>query len=123
MKLRTLIPSIVLCAVVAFAADVSGNWKGEMHTAEGGAFPMSLMLKVDGGNLTGSITQGEKGSPRELENAKVDGDQISFSLSYKLASGETRKTNFTGKLDGNQLKLTSQREGSQRKQETTLERP
>ena len=121
MKLSTLIVlSFALLGIAAFAADFAGTWKGEAHSNEGGVFPISVTLKVDGANLTGTVTQG-KGDPKEIENGKADPDQISFILTFKAPAG-TRTVSYTGKFEGDQLKLSSQREGSKRVQDMMLTR-
>lgn len=123
MKLRAFIPSLILSlAFGAFGADFSGNWKGEFRTAEGGLLPMALTLKVDGQNVTGNLRQGENGAPRDIEEGKLTGDELTFTTSYKLPTGEARKVTYIGKLEGSQLKLSIHREGSKRALEATLER-
>ena len=121
MKISTLIVfGLALLGIAAFAADFTGTWKGEAHTNEGGAFPITVTLKVDGENLTGTVAQG-KSEPKEIENGKATPDQISFVLTYKIPAG-TRTVTYTGKFEGDQLKLSSQREGSKRIQDSMLTR-
>ena len=85
MKLSTLIVlSFALLGIAAFAADFAGTWKGEAHSNEGGVFPISVTLKVDGENLTGTVAQG-KGDPKEIENGKATPIKFhSYSLTKRL---------------------------------------
>jgi hypothetical protein len=125
---RIVLPLFLLAitAVASFAADVSGTWKGTMKSNEGGEFDAVLVLKVEGNNLTGTFAQGRAGEklnpPKAIDDGgKVTDDQVTFSLTYNNPAG-VRKNNFSGKLEGGQLKLTSQFEGAKRKQEIVFDR-
>ena len=74
-------------ALVASAADVSGTWKGSMETPMG-SMDSTFVLKADGANLTGSV-QGGPGGDMKIEEGKIDGDKVSFSVSmeFKLKMG------------------------------------
>jgi hypothetical protein len=101
-------------SVATLAADISGTWTGVFKTNEGGAFETTLIVKQDfKGNLSGTYASGPQ-DPKDIENGKVEGNQISFSLSYGN-EGQKRIVNFTGTIEGNQIKLTSQGAGAARK--------
>ena len=124
MKTRTLIvlTLVILFSLAAIAAvDPNGTWTGTFHTREGGAFEVTLNLKASGNNLTGTYGQGAQ-EDVNIENGKLNGDQVTFSITRH--NGErTFKINYTGKIDGNTMKLGGQLEGSQRAlPETTLTR-
>ena len=122
-KLQAALTSITVVfalSSLAFAADVSGTWNGELHTREGGAFQVTLTLKAEGDKLRGTLGQGSS-EDMAIENGKVNGDQISFTIT-RQAQGNPIKINYTGKVEGNNMKLTSQREGSQRTNEMALTR-
>jgi hypothetical protein len=117
---------LAITAVASLAADVSGTWKGIMKSNEGGEFDAVLVLKVDGNNLTGTFAQGRAGeklnAPKAIDDGgKVTDGQVTFSITYNNATN-VRKNNFSGQLDGAQLKLTSQFEGAKRKQEIVFDR-
>ena len=119
MTKKTLaVLAVSLLSVAAFAADVSGTWTGIFKTREGGAFETTLTLKADGNNLTGTFQQGS-GDEIQIENGKVSGDQVTFTLTGGTGD-KVRKINCTGKVEGNSMKLTSQLEGTTRSQEMTL---
>ncbi len=107
-------------SLAALAADVTGTWTGIFHTREGGAFETNLVLKADGSNLTGTFQQGTS-DEIQIENGKINGDQISFTLT-RGTGDKTRKVNYTGKVEGNNMKLTMQMAGTTRTQEITLTR-
>ena len=109
MKMKWIL-SLLLIAATAFAADVSGTWKA---TAEGpnGAMERTFVFKVDGDKLTGETTSSMLGKS-VIENGKVDGDEISFSITEKIQDTDT-KISYKGKVSGNSMKLTSQRAGGE----------
>ena len=82
-----------LCAALLFSAalapgakayadtDISGNWTAELTTPDGNSFTLTYVFKVDAGKLTGTV-QGPQGDPLALDNGKVDGDKVSFDVSF-----------------------------------------
>ena len=117
-KAFVLIMVILMFNLAALAADVSGTWTGIFHTREGGAFETNLVLQASGDTLTGTFQQGNS-DEIQIENGKISGDQVTFTVT-RGSGDKTRKVNFTGKVDGNNMKLTVQPEGSTRTQEITL---
>jgi hypothetical protein len=101
---------LLLLAATAFAADISGNWKA---TAEGpnGAMERTFVFKVDGSKLTGETTSSFLGKS-VIENGKVDGDNISFSITAKMQDNEM-KISYKGKVSGDTIKLTSEIAGGE----------
>ena len=101
--LLSLITMVLLLAGVAAAADISGTWKG---TAEGpqGKIERTFMFKQDGSNLSGE-TSSEFTGKSAIQNGKVDGDNVSFSITANI-QGNDMKLNYKGKLTGAELKLT-----------------
>jgi len=81
---------------------------------------MTMMLKADGDKLTGTVS-GMQGRENPISDGKVKGDEISFTVSAETPNG-TMKTNYTGKLSGDELKMKGQREGADRTQEFTAKR-
>lgn len=121
MTKRFLIVLLVsVFALAALAADVSGAWTGIFRTREGGAFETNLVLKADGNNLTGTFQQGNS-DEMQIENGKINGDQISFTLT-RGTGDNAHQISYTGKVAGNTMKLTMQVAGATRTQEITLTR-
>lgn len=106
--MKRFLIALILTSLAAFAADVSGNWKA---TAEGpnGAMERTFAFKVDGAKLTGETVSSMMGKS-VIENGKVEGDQISFTITIKFQDNEM-KMNYKGKLAGDTLKLTAERAG------------
>lgn len=125
--MRRTFPAVVMLIALwfatAFAANTNptGTWNGEFKTREGGAFQVTLTLKADGDKLTGTLGIGNS-DDMAIENGKVTGDQITFTITRAGRDNQKIQANYTGKIDGDSMKLTSSREGSQRTQEYTLTR-
>lgn len=122
MSLRTILAAAAaatLLTVSAFAADVSGKWTGEMQ-GRNGSRPVTLELKADGSNLTGSMS-GAQGRQNEIKDGKVDGDNVSFVVVNNF-NGNEMKMLYKGKVAGDELKLAVTREGADQTREVTLKR-
>lgn len=100
--MRKLLMSLVLTAIVALAADATGTWKATMETPNGSR-DVVLKLKADGSALTGTIS-GRSGDTA-IENGKVDGDNVSFTVTRKMQDREM-KTDYKGTMSGDSMKLT-----------------
>jgi hypothetical protein len=122
---RTVIPMkqlLILFAVFALAAsaaDISGNWTG---TAEGpqGALQRTFSFKQDGAKLTGETTSQMLGKS-VINDGKVEGDAISFSINANFQGNEMKVT-YKGKITGDTIKLTSEFGGGGQTIEWTLKK-
>jgi hypothetical protein len=94
--MRTLL-LMALFAVCALATDVTGSWKGTIETPNG-TRDVTMNLKADGSKLTGTVS-GRQGDV-EIQDGKVDGDNISFSF----VRGDF-KMEYKGKVSGDQIKF------------------
>ena len=135
MTKKILLTGLVLLvvAVVAVAADaITGKWAYEAPArggggggggAAGGGAPriVTLELKADGANLTGTILQpagGGRGgggggaapaaptapTPTPIANGKVNGNSITFEVTRQGQNGATT-TKYEGTVSGAELKL------------------
>jgi hypothetical protein len=102
---------MALSAVAAFAADVSGTWTADMQ-----GMSISFTFKQDGATLTGTVS-GPQSDPMVITEGKVDGDKISFNVSF---NGMTIK--HEGVVSGDTIKLTSKADGDFPGGEMTLTR-
>jgi opacity protein-like surface antigen len=101
-------------AVVVFAADVAGTWKGTLETPMG---PMenTIVLAADGASLTGSVKTDF--FEAKLDNGKLDGDKVSFEINIEFGklvyegtvAGDDLKLNVTGP-DGSKIPLNAKRQ-------------
>ena len=91
----------LLLATAAWAADVTGTWKGDMSTPDGDTFSLTYTLKQDGAKLTGTVLSPHGTLP--LDNGKVDGDKISFSVKVDINGGTTFLSE--GTINGDEITL------------------
>ncbi len=103
-----------MLATVALAADVTGTWKAQVPGREGNTMEMTFNFKAQGDTLTGTISNPMGELP--ISNGKVSGDDISFTVVMNFGGNEV-KLLYKGKVAGNEIKFTSQREGSDRVRE------
>jgi autotransporter translocation and assembly factor TamB len=91
---------LTLGTLTASAADVSGTWKGTAQTPNG-PVERTFNFKVDGNKLTGDTTS-EMFGKSVIEDGKVDGDNISFTITIDF-QGNEGKVNYNGKVDGDTI--------------------
>jgi hypothetical protein len=104
----TLLAVLAMLSIsfVASAADATGKWAGETPGRNGNQ-PITFTLKAEGSALTGTITTAQ--GDRPIEEGKVDGDNISFSLTAPGRDGTPNKQTYKGKVSGDSIEFT--REG------------
>ncbi|MBI2686313.1 MAG: hypothetical protein HYX27_08355 [Acidobacteria bacterium] len=102
-KLLSVIGGLALAAVM-LAADVTGKWVGKVETPNGSR-DVTMTFKVDGSTLTGSMSGRNGDTP--IENGKVSGDDISFTVTRKFNDTEF-KTNYKGTIKGDTIDLKYQ---------------
>lgn len=99
---------LAVLAGVALAADISGNWTGSMSMGDN-QFTLNYTFKQDGAKLTGTVT-GPQGDPLPLNDGKVEGDKMSFSVKVETPNGTLTIKN-EGTIKGEEITLTSKMEG------------
>jgi len=81
---------IVLCAALlmiatakpVFAAtDITGTWTGSLTAPDGSNFPLTFTFRQDGTRVTGTVL-GPQGDPIDIDNGKIDGDKLTFTVSF-----------------------------------------
>ncbi len=107
-----LISLFTLVACVVFAATVDGKWAGETtikNKKKNTEQTLSVVtdLTTEGSTVAGSVTAGSGRRPkaRQIQDGKIDGDQISFTTTQKTKKGE-RKQYWSGTVSGDQMELT-----------------
>jgi hypothetical protein len=93
---------LTLGAVTARGADLTGSWTATMTTPNGD-FQLSFTFKQDGATLTGTV-QGPQGEAIPISEGKVDGDKISFKVSF---NGMTISHDGTVSAGGDEIKLST----------------
>ena len=103
-KLISLCALFALTTVMALAADVTGTWKGEANpNGKGG--PSEFHFKQDGSTLTGKTSM--RGNDVEISNGKIDGDKISFEVTFEGQNGKMT-TKYSGSVSGTTMKLSAE---------------
>src|SRR5215472_8935331 len=97
-----LLAIAVLLASAAFAADVDGKWTGTMSTPNGDV-PVAFTFKADGAKLDGSTT-GPTGEVK-IADGKVDGSNITFSVTIDF-QGMPFMMNYKGIVQKDEIKFT-----------------
>jgi len=91
-------------ATTARAADITGTWNASMQAPGGGdSMQIAFTFKQDGAVLTGSV-QGPQGDAMAITDGKIDGDKISFKVSF---NGMTITHEGTINAAGDEIKLSS----------------
>jgi len=119
--MRTILTFSLLLAMAlcAQAADITGKWSGDVPGRGGATAPGTFTFKADGEKLSGAFAGAQGELP--VQEGKVSGNQISFSTTID-AGGNSIKILYKGTLNGDQLKMTREREGSGQPVEFTLKR-
>jgi hypothetical protein len=85
----------------ALAADPTGTWTWTVER-NGQTFTNTLKLKLEGEKLTGTIS-GRNNTEITIENAKVDGDEVSFQVTREFNNNKIVQQ-YKGKLSGDTIK-------------------
>jgi hypothetical protein len=96
--MRKLVLLVMVVALAASAADISGTWKGSIETP-GGSFDNTFVLKAEGTKLTGTL-QGGPGGEMKIDEGKVEGDKVSFSITMEFG-----KLTYAGTFTADDMKL------------------
>ena len=88
-----------LLVICLFAADLNGKWTGALKR-ENGDLDTTIVMKVEGEKLTGTVTNmyGEE----QITEGSVKGDEIAFTI---LAGGGQFKLVYKGKVEGDQIRF------------------
>jgi len=127
MKLRIPVLVAVLAAALvssslplrAAEAAVAGKWTAQVPGRDGQTRDVTFNFKTAGDKLTGTVS-GRQGDT-EITDGKVKGDEVSFDVTMTM-QGNTAKMTYKGKVAGDEIKFTRQREGSDRTSEFTAHR-
>ena len=98
MRILTVMGTVLLAAVAALAADVTGSWTVTVETPNG-TRQSTLDLKQDGSNLTGAMHSQIGDAPL---TGTVSGDQVSFSITRER-DGQSFKIDYSAKIEGTKM--------------------
>ncbi len=90
---------LIALASAAFALDLNGKWKGSLASPNGD-LETTMVFKVDGEKLTGTVTNmyGEE----QITEGVVKGDDVNFVVN---AGGGQFKIIYKGKITGQDIKF------------------
>lgn len=106
--MKRAVTTLIVFALAAFAADISGTWKA---TAEGpnGSMERTFVFKVEGSKVTGETTSSMMGKST-INDGKIDGDTVTFNITGNIGGNEM-KLNYKGKVSGNEIHFTAEMAG------------
>jgi hypothetical protein len=107
-RLSAVAAVLVLGALPALAADVTGKWTTEFDS-QIGVQKYTFDLKVDGEKVTGKASferMGQKGEA-DLVEGKLVGDQLSFVEMFE-AMGTPIRIEYKGTVKGDEIAFTRQ---------------
>ena len=108
VKHSLLLLVIVLMSVPAFGqTGLAGKWVGELSATDGHGVsqPITLELKLDGENLSGTVTEGAL-EPRPIAGAAVVNGTTATFRTVRNLGGSDINVNWKGELKGEDLTLT-----------------
>jgi len=79
--MKKLVISLIVCAALGMSTDTTGTWTGKVDVGNPGSdptIPMSLILKQNGSELTG--TAGDASRQFPIEKVEIKGDAITFQV-------------------------------------------
>ena len=106
---------VIFAAVVVFAAitsvlaaHIDGKWVAQVPGQGGQTREVTFTFKAEGEKLTGTVS-GRQGDVA-ISDGTVKGDDISFTQTFD-AQGTTIKVIYTGKVSGDEIKMSRKRDG------------
>ncbi len=117
-RISLLVGALAVVIVAALqAADVTGKWVAQVPGRDGQTQEQTFTFKVDGEKLTGSVS-GPRGDV-PITDGKISGDDLAFTI---VVQNNEVKLLYKGKVAGDEIKFTRQREGRDQTQEFVAKR-
>ena len=132
LKVRTVCLGVVAAMLVAIVAPAlaqdkataTGTWKWTQQGRQGGnPTEVTMKLKQEGDKLTGTVSSNFGGNPVEtaISDATIKDGELKFNVVREGQDGTKRITSYTGKLDGDTIKGSIERERQGEKVKTDWE--
>ena len=91
------------------AADVAGKWIAQAPSGQGTS-EITLIFKVDGATLTGTLDNSQMPGAIEIKDGKIQDNDVSFHVLRSFGENEM-KVLWKGKVSGDEIKFTREIEG------------
>ena len=104
-KIAVALLLVTFGCLTAIAADFNGKWTAEFDT-QIGQQRYTYEFHVDGNKLTGKAVNEQFGGT-DIQEGKIDGDNISFVEVLNFNGSDLRIT-YTGKIEGDEIHFTRQ---------------
>jgi hypothetical protein len=108
MQLRQMFAVVGLVLVSSFVpvpseaqAQMVGNWELSSQGPRGGDQTMTLVVEMNDGELTGTLTLQRMGE-HKMKDVSVDGAEFSFSVTLSMR-GNSFEQEFSGTVDGDEM--------------------
>jgi hypothetical protein len=95
----TVLTMVLALSATAWAAGIAGKW-----SARAGDVDVTLVFKIDGTTLTGTINNPLAAGDTPIQEGKVNGDEISFAVKRTINDNEV-KVVWKGKVTGDEIKF------------------
>jgi hypothetical protein len=99
--------------------DATGTWTWEAPGQGGQTRKVTLKLKVEGDKLTGSMP-GRNNQETKIEDGTFKDGAVSFKITRER-NGNKTTTTYTGKVEGDVLKMKAETERDGQKQSRDIE--
>jgi hypothetical protein len=110
-KRMLLIGAVILITLIvsAWATDVTGKWVAQAPSGQGTS-EITLIFKVDGTTLTGTLDNSAMPGAIEIKDGKIQDNDISFHVLREFGGNEM-KVVWKGKVAGDEIRFTRGIEG------------
>jgi len=108
MKTLRLVLAGCFAVVALWAADVTGKWTADVQGRNGNTMTVTMDLKADGNNLTGTVS-GRNGET-DISDGKVDGDNLSFKVVREFNGNQFTQV-YKGRLEGDVIHFSVTMQG------------
>ena len=110
-KVFSICAMVLLALASAWAADVTGKWIAHVPGSQGiSESDITLVFRSDRDKLSGTLNNSLMPGDVAINEGRISGDDISFSLSRKFGENET-KVVWKGKVSGDEIKFTREVQG------------
>ena len=101
--------SLLMSSVFA-QGGAAGKWNASFEGRQG-TMTMEFDFTVDGNKLAGTMTNSFMGAT-PISDGEINGDDLKFVVKFQGQNGNTMAIDYTGKVNGDEMTLTSKFENA-----------